>query len=58
MDENFGMEDARMEWKISGMEWKTIFHNTILDFDHGIYKEIYTDIDKTCRSVQQLIFYR
>ena len=52
MDENFGMEDARMEWK-------TIFHNTILDFAHGIYKEIYTDIDnKTCGSVQQLIFCR
>ena len=23
---NFGMEDASMEWKISRMEWKTIFH--------------------------------
>ena len=26
---NFGMEDARMEWKISRMEWKTIFHTSI-----------------------------
>ena len=32
------MEDARMEWKILRMEWKTIFHtNSILDFAHGIY---------------------
>ena len=23
------MEDARMEWKISRMEWKTIFHTSI-----------------------------
>ena len=41
---NFGMEYGRcqnvMEWKISRMEWKTIFHtNSILDFANGIYKK-------------------
>ena len=25
----WNMEDARMEWKISKMEWKTIFHTSI-----------------------------
>ena len=41
---SFGVEDARMEWKISRMEWKTIFYiNSILDFAHGIYRKIYTD---------------
>ena len=25
----WNMEDARMEWKISRMEWKTIFHTSI-----------------------------
>ena len=28
------MEDARIEWKISRMEWKTIFHTSTLDFVH------------------------
>ena len=33
------MEDARMEYKISRMKWKTIFHtNFILDFVHSIYR--------------------
>ena len=32
------MEDARMEWK-------TIFHtNSILNFEHGIYRKMYTDV--------------
>ena len=25
----WNMEDARIEWKISRMEWKTIFHTSI-----------------------------
>ena len=42
---NFGMECGRcqngMEWKISRMEWKTIFHtNSILDFVHCLYRKI------------------
>ena len=36
---NFGMEDARMEWK-------SVFHtNSILGFVHGIFRKIYTDSD-------------
>ena len=47
---NFGMEYGRcqngMKWKISRMEWKTIFHtNPILDFAHGIYRKMYIDSD-------------
>ena len=46
---NFGMEYGRcqngMEWKISRMKWKTIFHtNSILDFVHCIYRKIHTDV--------------
>ena len=40
---NFGMEYGRcqngMKWKISRMEWKTIFH-TILNFLHGIFRKM------------------
>ena len=41
---NFGMEDARMEWKISRMVWNTIFHTSIpsiLDFVHFLQKNTY-----------------
>ena len=45
-NENFNIEDARMEWKISRMKWKTIFHTSfILDFAHGIYRKINTGSD-------------
>ena len=41
----WNMEDAEMEWKISRMNWKTIFHtNFILDFAYCIYKNIHTDV--------------
>ena len=47
---NFGMEYARMEWKILKIEWKTIFRVNLkkiyLDFMHGIYLKICTDSDK------------
>ena len=42
---NFGMEYGKcqkwMDWKISRMEWKTIFHtNSLLGFAQGIYRKI------------------
>ena len=37
------MEDAKMEWKISRMEWKIIFHTSKLDFVQCIYRKIYAD---------------
>ena len=41
----WNMEDARMEWKISRMEWKTIFHtNSILEFVHCIHRKIHIDV--------------
>ena len=45
--ENFGTEyrrcQNRMKWKISRIEWKTIFHNdSILNFAHVIYRKKYT----------------
>ena len=44
-------EDARMEWKISKMEWKTIFHtNSLLNFDRGYLQKKYIwiwDSDKS-----------
>ena len=42
---NFGMENTKIEWKISRMEWKTIFlTNSILDFARGNYRKVYTDM--------------
>ena len=42
---NFGMEYGRyqngMEWKILRMEWKTIFHTSIPDFEHCINRKIW-----------------
>ena len=40
----WSMEDARMEWKISRMEWKNFFYTFKLDFVYSIYRKIHTDV--------------
>ena len=41
----WNVEDAGMEWKISRIEWKAIFHtNSTLDFVHCIHRKINTDV--------------
>ena len=50
----WNMEDARMEWKISRMEWKTIFRTSI-PIPYQISCVVFTENTCRCRVVMNNI---